>query len=114
MLAFFPITAFFLSALGLMHPRQHVLFALQIFYGGPTLAIFYFSRSIPSHWDSLYLVFGLCFFTLPKISPLNFIFAFYGSSAMTGGFLYMSARRLHMQEWILSSIFLVFVAVLFM
>ena len=62
----------------------------NICYGLPTLAIYYLTRRDPSVWDCLYIVYGLSFFMLPKISPLNFI---YGTSILMIHFPCKKNRR---------------------
>lgn len=108
-----PLVACFLVSTGLLVPSQINIFWINICYGIPSLAIKYLMSPLPSHWDSLFLVYGLCFFTLPKISPLNFIFGFSGAVMFSVLYLYLSSFRLSIQEWILSNILLLFVVVLF-
>ena len=55
----------------------------------------------------------MCFFILPKISPLNFIFAFLGASLFVLSFIILSAFRLSLQQWILSNCLLLIVVALF-
>lgn len=78
------------------------------------MALYYFSRPQPSHWDFLYLAYGLAFFSLPRISPLNFIYVFSGTAFFTLCYIYISAFRLSFEEWFLSSVFLLIVILLFM
>jgi hypothetical protein len=89
------------------------LWWMNIVYGIPTLALFYFARSTASHWDSLFLVYGLCFFMLPKISPLNFIFGLSGAAVLSFIYIYISAYRLPFQEWLLSNVLLIVLISLF-
>jgi hypothetical protein len=89
------------------------VFWINVCYGIPSLSIFYLARPNVSVYDSLYLVYGLCFFMLPKISPLNFIFGFSGAGMFTVLFIYVSSFRLSFQQWLLSNIFLMVVVLLF-
>ena len=104
----------FLIGTGLLNPNQVLLFWAQILYGGPTIGIYCWTRVRPSQWDFLFLVYGLCFFTLPKISPLNFIYAFSGAGLFSFLFIYVTAFHLSLSEWILSSTYLLVIMVLFM
>jgi uncharacterized membrane protein YgcG len=104
----------FLIGTGLVLPNQVLLFWAQIFYGGPSIAIYCWTRTKSSQWDFLFLVYGLCFFTLPKMSPLNFIYAFSGAGMFSFLFIYISAFNLSLSEWILSSTYLLVIVVLFM
>jgi hypothetical protein len=108
-----PLVACFFVSTGLLVPSQVNVFWINICYGIPSLAIKYLMSPLPSHWDSLFLVYGLCFFILPKISPLNFIFGFSGAVIFTVLFIYISSFRLSFQEWILSNVLLLFVVGLF-
>ena len=109
-----PLLSCFLVSTGLLLPTQMTIFWVNICYGLPTLAIFYLSRKYSTHWDSLYIVYGLCFFMLPKISPLNFIYGFSGAALFTLLFIYISAFRLRFQAWVLSNTILLILVVLFM
>lgn len=104
----------FLISTGLIAPSQIKLCYLQLFYGGVTLYLHFLGREQLELYDFLILTYGLSFFMLPKISPLDFIHAFMGSSALTLLYIYISAFWLDLQQWCLSSIFLLFVTVLFM
>jgi hypothetical protein len=104
----------FLISTGLIAPSQIKLCYLQLFYGGMTLYLHFLGREQLMLYDFLILTYGLSFFMLPKISPLDFIHAFMGSSVLTLLYIYVSAFWLDLQQWCLSSIFLLFVAMLFM
>ena len=103
----------FLVSTGLIVPTQMAVFWINMCYGFPSLAIFYLARPNASVFDSLFLVYGLCFFILPKISPLNFIFGFSGALLYTFLFIYISAFRLSLQQWLLSNTFLMIIVSLF-
>jgi len=103
----------FLVSTGLLLPTQMMVFWINICYGIPTLLIFFLSRQHMSHWDSLYIVYGLSFMMLPKISPLNFFFAFGGAVVLTVLFIYVSAFRLGLQQWLLSNTILLVITLLF-
>lgn len=103
----------FLVSTGLVIPTQLAVFWINMCYGFPSLAIFYLARPTASVFDSLFLVYGLCFFILPKISPLNFIFGFSGALLYTILFIYISAFRLSLQQWLLSNTFLMIIVSLF-
>ena len=103
----------FLVSTGLVVPTQMTVFWINMCYGFPSLAIFYLARPTASVFDSLFLVYGLCFFTLPKISPLNFIYGFSGALLYTFLFIYISAFRLSLQQWLLSNTFLMIIVSLF-
>ena len=112
-LASFTLLICFLVKTGLYVPSQLTLFWMNILYGIPTLALYYFNRKIVSQWDSLFLIYGLCFFMLPKISPLNFIFGLSGGGILCFLFIYISAYRLSFQQWLVSDIFLMVLMILF-
>jgi hypothetical protein len=104
----------FLVATTLILPSQMMLFYVQLLYGGLSLFLHFLGREHVGTWDFLILVYGLCFFTLPKISPLDFIHSFMGSSILSIGFIYLSAFWLDMEQWVLSTIFLLVISLLFM
>jgi len=95
----------FFVALRLIQPTQMTLYLANMLYAVPTLLIFYSNRPEHTHWDSLYLSYGLAFFLLPKMSPLKFSYATAGSLILTIIFIYTSAFRLSFQEWMLSNVF---------
>jgi hypothetical protein len=103
----------FLVSTGLIIPTQMTVFWINMGYGLPSLTIFYLARPRASVFDSLFLVYGLCFFTLPKVSPLNFIYGFSGAFLYTLLFIYISAYRLSLQQWFLSNTFLMIIVSLF-
>jgi hypothetical protein len=103
----------FLVSTGLLIPTQMTVFWINMCYGLPSLTIFYLARPRASVFDSLFLVYGLCFFTLPKVSPLNFIYGFSGALLYTLLFIYISAFRLSLQQWFLSNTFLMIIVSLF-
>jgi hypothetical protein len=105
--------ACFLVATGLLVPTQSTIWWMNICYAIPTLSLFYFARAIPSHWDCLFLIYGLCFFMLPKISPLNFIFGIVGAAVLSVIFIYISSFRLSLQQWLLSTCILLMMTTLF-
>lgn len=107
-------TLCFLVATSLIMPSQIMLFYVQLLYGGLSLFLHFLGRDRVGTWDFLILVYGLCFFMLPKISPLNFIHSFMGSSILSIGFIYISAFWLDLDQWILSTIFLLVISVAFM
>ena len=109
----FTLLGCFLVSTGLVVPTQLTVFWVNLCYGFPSLAIFYLARPAVSVYDSFFLVYGLCFFMLPKISPLNFIFGFSGALLFTFLFIYISAFRLSFQQWLLSNTFLLCVVLLF-
>ena len=104
----------FLVSTGLLLPTQMNIFWVNLAYALPSIAIYYLTREKLSHWDSLYIVYGLSFFMLPKISPLNFIFGLAGSTVLTCVFIYISAFRLSLNEWLLSNTLLLIIFFLFM
>jgi hypothetical protein len=109
----FVLASFFVS-IGLLIPKQSTLCCFQLIYGLPTITIFYLTRSKNTQWDYLFLVYGLCFFALPKISPLNFIYAFYGVAFYTIMFISLSTYQLTFTEWFLSTIYLLMIVLLFL
>lgn len=107
-------TLCFLVATMLILPSQILLFYVQLLYGGLSLFLHFLGREQVGSWDFLIVVYGLCFFMLPKISPLNFIHSFMGSSILSLGYIYLSSFWLNMEQWILSTIYLFIISVLFM
>ena len=97
------IFCFFIS-MHLVVPTQMNMFIQNIIYGVPTLFLYYESRKWYSHFDSLYLIYGLAFFVLPKISPLKFMYASCGALFMSFIFMYASAFHLDFEEWMLSNV----------
>ncbi len=61
------LLACFLVSLRVVSPTQWNMLLSNLFYGVTTLFLYYHSRATPSHLDSLYLVYGLAFFMLPKV-----------------------------------------------
>jgi hypothetical protein len=112
-LAVMTLLACFLVATGMLLPTQVTIWWMNICYGIPTLSLFYFARAVPSHWDCLFLIYGLTFFMLPKISPLNFIFGIVGAAVLNIIFIYISSFRLSLQQWLLSTCILVMITTLF-
>ncbi len=49
-LVILPLSACFLVSTGLLVPTQTIIFWITMCYGLPTLAIFYLSRKVLSHW----------------------------------------------------------------
>lgn len=113
MIGGFTLLGSFLVATGLLIPSQSAVLLINLCYGLPSMSLFYLTRRSFSHWQSLYLVYGMCFFILPKISPLSFIYAFLGSSLFTLSFILISAFRLSLQQWLLSNSLLLIVILLF-
>lgn len=107
-LGIMPLVCCFLVAAGFVVPSQMSVWTINILYGLPSLALFYLSREKSSHWDSLFVIYGLCYFMLPKISPLNFIYAFTGSAMFLLGYIYISMFKLSLQQWVLSNTLLLF------
>ena len=107
-----PLLFCFLVATGFVVPTQMSVYISNLLYGIPTLACHFLSRVSNSHWDSLYLIYGLAFFMLPKMSPLNFIYAASGSLILVLLYSYFSAFRLGLEEWVLSNILLGIIYVL--
>ncbi len=93
-----------LIGLRFVQPTQTTLYLVNITYSIPTLLLFCGNRQKASHWDSLYLSYGLAFFLLPKMSPLKFSYATAGSLILILVFIYTSAFRLDFQEWMLSNV----------
>lgn len=94
----------FFVGVRIVQPTQMTLYLANITYGVPTLLMFYSNRPHYTHWDSLYLCYGLAFFMLPKMSPLKFSYATAGSLILTIIFIYLSAFRLPLQDWMLSNV----------
>jgi len=110
----FTLLGCFLVSTGLVVPSQMTVFWVNLCYGVPSLTLFYLARPQVCVYDSFFLVYGLCFFMLPKISPLNFIFGFSGAALFTILFIYISAFRLGLYEWLLSNTLLMVIVLLFM
>jgi hypothetical protein len=106
------LTLCFLVATSLVSPSQIMLFYVQLLYGGLSLFLHFLGREHLGTWDFLILVYGLCFFVLPKISPLNFIHSLMGSSILCAGYIYISAFWLQLEQWLLSTMFLLMIAAL--
>mmetsp|Transcript_38049 Transcript_38049/g.48522 ORF Transcript_38049/g.48522 Transcript_38049/m.48522 type:complete len:735 (+) Transcript_38049:198-2402(+) len=96
-----------------VQPSQWFLFVVVFAYGMMTVFVFLIHRSHPCQWDSLFLVYGLVFVMLPKISPLDFVFGLTLALIYTVVFLTISAGRLSLGEWALSSSYLLVVLMLF-
>ena len=107
-----PLIFCFLYAVGIFEPSQFVVLLTNLLYGMPTLALHILSRRTHCHWDSLFLIYGLAFFMLPKLSPLNFIFGVSGASLLSLMYVYLSAFRLSLEEWMLSNLLLGIIFVL--
>jgi hypothetical protein len=98
-----PLILCFIIAVGLVSPSQLTVMGANLLYGIPTLVIYIMSRRTHCHWDSLFLIYGLAFFMLPKLSPLNFVYGVSGSLFLVLIYVYMSSFRLSFQEWLLSN-----------
>ena len=109
----FTLLGCFMVSTGLVVPSQMTVFWVNLCYGVPSLTLFYLARPTVCVYDSFFLVYGLCFFMLPKISPLCFIFGFSGAALFTVLFIYISAFRLGLYEWLLSNTLLLVIVLLF-
>jgi hypothetical protein len=103
----------FLVATGLVIPTQGAILLINLTYGLPSMAIYLLTRRVYNHWQSLYLVYGMCFFILPKVSPLNFMYAFVGACVFTFSFIVITAFHLSLSAWLLSNSLLLIVISLF-
>ena len=107
-----PLIFCFIYAIGIFVPSQFVVLLTNLLYGMPTLALYILSRRTHCHWDSLFLIYGLAFFMLPKLSPLNFIYGVSGAALLSLMYVYLSAFRLSLEEWLLSNLLLGIIIVL--
>ncbi|KAH9116279.1 hypothetical protein LEN26_009520 [Aphanomyces euteiches] len=64
----------------LVKAEEQVMFILALCHGIPTLLLFTLQREVLHQWDALFVVFGLSFFTIPKVTPLGFVYSMIGSA----------------------------------
>ncbi|CAM9391846.1 unnamed protein product [Chrysoparadoxa australica] len=103
-----------LIACRLVVPTQAFISCACFAYGVPVLAMYCMQRETLGHWDSLFLVYGLSFLVLPKISPLQFLHAFGGSHIFASIYLTWSlVKRKSDMDWGLSTVYLGLVVALF-
>lgn len=62
-----------------MQTQESTMLVVSICNGIPSLLLHALQRSSLHQWDALFVVFGLSFYTIPKITPLSFLSTFLGS-----------------------------------
>jgi len=105
-LGFIPLLCCLSVAKAWVVPTQMIVWSIGVLYGLPSLWCFYMTRRRVSHWDSLFIIYGMMYFMLPKISPLNFIYGFMGSALFVFGYCVTSLFRLPLNSWLLSNVLL--------
>ncbi|DBA02095.1 TPA: hypothetical protein N0F65_011162 [Lagenidium giganteum] len=80
-LAMLQISMFVLVTWDLVRATEWTMLIVSMCNGIPTLLLYALQRSSLHQWDALFLVFGLSFYTIPKITPLGFVSSFVGSWA---------------------------------
>ncbi|KAF0691535.1 Aste57867_17266 [Aphanomyces stellatus] len=74
------LSMFFLVKWDLVKAEESVMFILALCHGIPTLLLFVLQRDVLHQWDALFVVFGLSFYTIPKVTPLGFVHSMIGSA----------------------------------
>jgi len=64
---------FALMSLDLVQPHQRLVLFDSVVYGMLTVGMHMFHRTRLSQWDALFVLYGVAFYTLPKISPLQYV-----------------------------------------
>jgi len=82
-LASLTLLVYFLLRGELIEPSVLVQTTFSIFYGCVTVFLYLVQRKGLSQWDALFLVYGLGFYTIPKITSLDSIAAGVGASSVT-------------------------------
>eukprot|EP00667_Euglena_gracilis_P003183 EG_transcript_3191 len=72
---------FFLAKLNLVETRQRLILGTTVVYGLTSLTLFGLQQEHLTQLDGLYVVFGLAFYCVPKVSPLSFLSSFVGGWA---------------------------------
>ncbi|TYZ59964.1 hypothetical protein PybrP1_002441 [[Pythium] brassicae (nom. inval.)] len=77
-LAVLQLAMFVLVKWDLIQAHETTMLLVSVCNGVPSLLIYALQRPSLHQWDALFVIFGLSFYTIPKITPLGFI-------ASTGG-----------------------------
>ncbi|RHY90657.1 hypothetical protein DYB35_009445, partial [Aphanomyces astaci] len=73
-------STYFLVKWDLVKADEQLMFALALCHGIPTLLLFTLQHAMLHQWDALFVVFGLSFYTIPKVTPLGFVYSTMGST----------------------------------
>ncbi|ETW00082.1 hypothetical protein, variant [Aphanomyces invadans] len=73
-------STYFLVKWDLVCADEKLMFALALCHGIPTLLLFTLQHTVLHQWDALFVVFGLSFYTIPKVTPLGFVHSMLGSA----------------------------------
>ncbi|RQM25286.1 hypothetical protein B5M09_004900, partial [Aphanomyces astaci] len=68
------------GTMDLVKADEQLMFALALCHGIPTLLLFTLQHAMLHQWDALFVVFGLSFYTIPKVTPLGFVYSTMGST----------------------------------
>ncbi|CAM9528324.1 unnamed protein product, partial [Phaeothamnion confervicola] len=87
------LIVFLLVQLDLLEATQSSIAALSLAYGVPTVLLFALQHNTLHHWDALFLVYGLSWFVVPKLTPLQFLPAAIGSAVVGAAYFAVAAAR---------------------
>ncbi|TMW65087.1 hypothetical protein Poli38472_009254 [Pythium oligandrum] len=80
-LSMLQVSMFVLVRWDLIRASESTMLLVCICNGIPTLLLYALQRPSLHQWDALFVVFGLSFYTIPKITPLGFVASLLGSWA---------------------------------
>ncbi|GAB9462765.1 hypothetical protein Gpo141_00000248 [Globisporangium polare] len=80
-LAVLQISMFVLVNWDLIQAHETTMLLVSVCNGIPSLLLYALQRTSLHQWDALFVIFGLSFYTIPKITPLGFISSTCGSWA---------------------------------
>ncbi|KAG7401759.1 hypothetical protein PHYBOEH_011048 [Phytophthora boehmeriae] len=109
-LAMLQLAMFVLVRWDLVRAKEQTMLLVSVASGIPTLLLYALQRESLSHWDALYVTFGLSFYTIPKVTPLGYVSSFYGSwstAAVYAALTFVMRPPLRRAESVLGVTFLV-------
>ncbi|KAG7387778.1 hypothetical protein PHYPSEUDO_013677 [Phytophthora pseudosyringae] len=81
LIAMLQVAMWLLVRWDLVRAEEQTMLVVAVASGIPTLLLYALQRASLSQWDSLFVTFGLSFYTIPKVTPLGYVSSFYGSWA---------------------------------
>ncbi|OQR96447.1 hypothetical protein ACHHYP_15795 [Achlya hypogyna] len=79
-----------LVKMDLVKTDEPLMFAVAMCNGLTTMLMYALQRSVLHQWDVLFVLFGLSFYTIPKVTPLGFVYTTVGSSITAVVYFYVA------------------------
>ncbi|OQS06086.1 hypothetical protein THRCLA_01849 [Thraustotheca clavata] len=79
-----------LVKMDLVKADEPLMFLVALCNGISTLLMYTLQRTVLHQWDVLFVLFGLSFYTIPKVTPLSFVNTMLGSAITTGFYFYIA------------------------